>query len=345
MIEKTQELLSLLSKNFFKLEIQGFTVCVNALTISINTFPTNSNILLQRTGTGKSELLRCLAKSNKKYFFVLPERLYESSILEFNEEVFRNKVWIHDDLIVAFHGLTTKQRQQLMGFFVEFLSQGKYIRKEKGKEYEIRGRVSCIFPLSSENYAQYGRQLFYATLVPERLVPIGFEFKAEDMAKAGALRLEKEENDNRKDIKIKLPFTDEKIDVKLPQKFHKEICHCAMRLQLLCKLSATRGVKYVSNWLKAHALLNDREYIEKIDLEIFKNVLPCHSEPRESLEAEIRRFMLNKILEQGSVSSIDIYRNFREYPGQTIRKVLKNVKRDCPWRTSSKKEIIFYLNY
>ncbi len=343
MIEKTNKLVKAISSHFYKLEIQGLLISVNALTISINTRIPNSNLWIQRRGSGKSEFLRILAESNSDRFIVLPEKLYETTILEFDQEYFNDKVWIHDDFIVAIHGLTTKQRQQLMGLFVELLSKGEYVRRDRSGEYKVKGRISCIFPIAQENYSRYGKELFYQTLVPERLVPVGFDFTAEDMRKAGILKLEKEYNTFRKDIKLKLPFSDENVSVKLPKEFFEEINNLSMRLQLLCGLSNTRGVEYVSNWLKAHALLNDREEVVKEDLEIFKLILPAHQEPRESLESEIRRFIFNKLLEQEGVSSSEIYKSFSDYDKRVIRRVLQNIKRDCPNKRGQKDEIIFYI--
>jgi len=343
MIEKTNKLVKAISSHFYKLEIQGLLISVNALTISINTRIPNSNLWIQRRGSGKSEFLRILAESNSDRFIVLPEKLYETTILEFDQEYFNDKVWIHDDFIVAIHGLTTKQRHQLMGLFVELLSKGEYVRRDRSGEYKVKGRISCIFPIAQENYSRYGKELFYQTLVPERLVPVGFDFTAEDMRKAGILKLEKEYNTFRKDIKLKLPFSDEKVSVKLPKEFFEEINNLSMRLQLLCGLSNTRGVEYVSNWLKAHALLNDREEVVKEDLEIFKLILPAHQEPRESLESEIRRFIFNKLLEQEGVSSSEIYKSFSDYDKRVIRRVLQNIKRDCPNKRGQKDEIIFYI--
>ena len=147
MIEKTNKLVKAISSHFYKLEIQGLLISVNALTISINTRIPNSNLWIQRRGSGKSEFLRILAESNSDRFIVLPEKLYETTILEFDQEYFNDKVWIHDDFIVAIHGLTTKQRQQLMGLFVELLSKGEYVRRDRSGEYKVKGRISCIFPI------------------------------------------------------------------------------------------------------------------------------------------------------------------------------------------------------
>ena len=321
---------------------------MNALTISLDTSIPNSVLWVQRRGTAKSHFLRILAESNPDYFIKLPEKFFETTILEdFEPEWFKDKVWIHDDLIVLFHGLTTKQRQQLMGFFTEFLSSGVYERRDRSKERikRVEGRISCIFPISQENYSRYGKELFYQTLVPERLVPIGFDFSAEDMRKASEIRLIREESkDNNSDhIRIELPFSDEKARVKLPREFHKEISDMAMRLQLLISLSATRGVHYISNFLKAHALLNERDEVVDKDVEITKLILPAYQEPRESLEAEVRRFIFNKLLEQEKVSSSEIYENFGDYDKRVLRRTLQNIKKDCPNKRGQKDEIIFYI--
>jgi len=346
MIENTEKLIKLISSNFFKLEIQGLIISVNSLTISLDTQIPNSNLWIQRKGSAKSHFLRILSDSNPDYFIRLPDKFFETSILEdFETDWFKDKVWIHDDLIILFHGLTSKQRQQLMGFFVEFLSSGIYERRDRSRERikKVQGRVLCLFPISQENYSRYGKELFYQTLVPERLVPIGYDLSPEDMRKASEIRLEREENTNSDNIRLKLPFSDEKKRVKLSKEFHKEISDMAMRLQLLIGLSATRGVHYISNFLKAHSLLNDREEVTEKDIEIVKLILPAHQEPRESLESEIRRFIFNKLLEQEEVSSSEIYGNFGDYDKRVIRRVLKDIKRDCPYKKGQRDEIIFYI--
>ena len=93
-----------------------------------------------------------------------------------------------------------------MGFFTEFLSSGYYERRDRSKERvkRVEGRISCIFPISQENYSRYGKELFYQTLVLERFVPIGFDFSAEDMRKASEIRLERNEK-KKENLRIKLP--------------------------------------------------------------------------------------------------------------------------------------------
>ncbi len=347
MIERTERLIKLISSNFFKLEIQGLIISVNALSVSLDTQIPNSNLWIQRKGSAKSHFLKILSESNSDYFVRLPDKFFETSILEdFDSEWFTDKVWIHDDLIILFHGLTSKQRQQLMGFFVEFLSSGYYERRDRSKERikRVEGRISCVFPISQENYSRYGKELFYQTLTPERLVPIGYDFSAEDMRKASEIRLEREERNNpSENIRIDLPFSDEKVRVKLSREYHRDISDMAMRLQLLIGLSATRGVMYISNFLRSHALLNDRDEVSREDIEILSLILPAHSEPRESLESEIRRYIFNQLLEKEEVRSTEIYERFRDYTDRAIRKALISIRRDCPYKRGEKDEIIFYI--
>jgi hypothetical protein len=90
----------------------------------------NNVLLVTPSGIGKKMLLyHILQKSNPKWFPELPDKFFESQILLEPDEKFNRKVWVFDDLITVFRGTSTKQREQLMGFFNSFLTKGEYSRK------------------------------------------------------------------------------------------------------------------------------------------------------------------------------------------------------------------------
>jgi len=339
MIDQTEKLFKTLSSYFFGIETPAFILAINALTISLNVPQPNSNIWIQPKGTGKSYFLMCLAKSNPEHFVILPEKFFESSIWEFPQDWFIDKIWVHDDLVVAFHGLNTKQRQQLIGFFVEFLSQGKYRRTERfRKESMVKGRIGCIFPLAKENYSRYGKELFTQTLVPERLVPVVYDINPKDMQR---ILVNIFENINR-DVNLTLPFSKEKIDVDLPKHFRNDIAKMGTMMSLASEISSIRGSIYVSNWLKAHAYFNNRDVVTKEDFEIFKLLLPYHRMARDTIECKIRLFILENLLEYGEVSSKEIYRRFSKTNRRVINRILVQIKKICQHREDGN-TLTFYI--
>ena len=342
MWNNTEKLYNTFSKFFHNLSYQGLVISINALTISVKGFPPNSNIWIQRRGSGKSELLRALYRGNPEHIVMLPEKFFETSIVyEFDKNWFENKVWVHDDLIVLFNGLTTKQRHQLMGFFTQFLSSGRYMRVERRDNIEIEGRISCIFPMALENFSVYGKSMFYHTLVPDRLVPIGAIISAKDLLNATDKILYR--GDDR-ELAIKLPFTNEPIDIYIPNTYKYEIKRMAGLLQILTGLSATRGVKYTENMVKAHALLNYRNEVVKEDIEVIKALLGMHWNPGDTALEIAQRYLFEKLLELDSVQAREIRDLLKSngYTERTIKRVIKDLKRYCPYTTEGGR-IIFYL--
>lgn len=117
---------------------------VNILTLNVkinSDESTNSVLLIIPSGSGKTTLLHhILQKSNPRWFPELPEKFFESEILREPDGTFEGKVWVQDDLITTFRGTSTKQREQLMGFFNTFLMKGEYGRKGIRK----KGRIVCV---------------------------------------------------------------------------------------------------------------------------------------------------------------------------------------------------------
>jgi len=356
-IKRTRELASLFSKFFLdKMVPVGLTVCINALTVSIdltdmNQRP-NSNIIIQRSGTGKSTLLRALHEANQEHTVVLPSKMFESSVFEFPGEYFQNKVWIHDDLTTVFQGASTKQRQQLQGFFVDILDRGVYERHDRSgsKPKRVEGNISFQTAISEENFSKYGRETYYSTLIPERLVPIGVRFTPEDMQKL-TYKISSESRSDKLVRGLKLPFKDEPVKVRIDKGLLKDLRGLAFGLQVRTSMAMSRAYLYLIKMAKGHALLNDRDYVTKADIDVLKYLLPAHRYPRPStLEERVREIIAKEVFNSGEISSSEIYEKVREIPefqnvtDRAIRKVFDSIKRDVPTKRGENNQIVFYVN-
>ena len=331
MIDSSEGLLKTLSIFFPFMIGPAYIISVNALTISLDVPTANSNIWIQPKGTGKSFFLQKLAGSNPDYVILLPDKLFESAILEFPKDWFEDKVWVHDDMIVAFHGLTTKQRQQLTGFFVEFLSKGKYARIEKRNKLIVEGRISCIFPIAIENYSKYRRELYDQTLVPERLIPITHKVNIDKLYEVVDRSIEAP----LRNISIKLPFTKDKVKVTIPESLKRYTKQFATTLSISTGISITRAVMYVSNWLKSHALLNGRYEVSDSDISVFRLLAPLHAIGRDTARGEIYLYLAKKYLESGEINMKDVYQKFSvKYSPRTVRRLLKEMVERFGWTFS-----------
>ena len=347
---------SLLYNYFYKTSLVWLTAIINAMTVSIdpkdiNQRP-NSNIIIQRSGTGKSTFLRALHEANPDHVIMLPSKIYESSVFDFPSEHFQNKVWIHNDLTTAFHGVSTKQRQQLQGLFIDILDRGVYERHDRsGRDpRRIEANISLIAALSEENFSKYGRETYYSTLIPERLVPIGVRFTPEDMQRL-TYNISSESWFDRLKEGLKLPFEDEPVKVKIGEAYLKDLRRLAFELQVRTSMSMSRAYLYLIKMAKGHALLNGRDYVTKADIDVLKYLLPAHRFPRPStLEERVREIIVKEVFNSGEISSSEIYEKVREIPefqnvtDRAIRKVFESIKRDVPTKRGENNRIVFYVN-
>jgi len=340
-IKNTLKFINKITEYFQHYELLAIPIIVNPLTICLKLNEDeapNSNLIITRKGLGKSTVLKCLAKSNPKYFIELPDKIHESEIIKnFRQDDFERKVWILDDLVVSFRGLNKKQREQLEGFFIAILSKGKYERS--GVRRIENAKISCMFGFAQENYSKYSKELFTSTLL-DRIVPISYDFSADEIKEIIEFKI-KAKREKRNFPEIKLPFTDEDVEIEIPEQFDKEIVELAMRLQAICGLTATRGLNYVQNFLKANALINDRSEVTKADINLFKLILPIHGDIKDSLENKVRRFILEKCNEKGEISSSEIKKELG-IPNRSWEEILKKIKRDIPCRKVGS-QYVFYL--
>ena len=340
-IKNTLKIVAKITEYFKHYELLAIPIIVNSMTIclKLNEDETpNSNLIITRKGLGKSSILRCLARSNPKYIIELPDKIHESEIMKnFRQDDFERKVWILDDLVVSFRGLNKKQREQLEGFFIAILSKGKYERL--GVRRIENAKISCMFGFAQENYSKYSKELFTSTLL-DRIVPISYDFSPDEIKEIIEFKI-KAKREKKNLPEVKLPFTDEDVEIEIPEQFDNEIIELAMKLQTICGLTATRGLNYIQNFLKADALINDRSEVVKADINLFKLILPIHGDVKDSLENKVRRFILEKCNEKGEVSSSEIKKEL-EIPNRSWEEILKKIKRDIPCKKVGN-QYVFHL--
>ena len=288
---ETFKVVDSISKGLRFYEPVSTTVCINMLTIGLKKQPhvhDNSNLLIVPKGRGKTTLLHhILAESNPKYIISLPDKLFETDIVEFPKDHFDNKVWVLDDLITTFQGTSPKQREQLIGFHNSFLSKGVYERKRGDRMVE--GRIVCTYGIAKENYSKYSKDMFISTFT-DRLPPLTYGFSPEE--KDTILR---EDNYLSKLPKVRLPFKRTLTEVIIPDTLQEEIIAAAKRLEAASGFTDIRAKHYVQNFLKSNANLNHRTNVQEEDFWLWKWVEPLHySQKPDTCETDIVNYILSK---------------------------------------------------
>ena len=83
---------------------------------------------------------------------------------------------------MVFRGKATKQREQLTGFFTDFLTTGHYSRDH----HTVKGRIICIFGIATSGFKKYGKKMWVDTF-QDRFIPVEFKFDSkldEELLKA-----------------------------------------------------------------------------------------------------------------------------------------------------------------
>jgi hypothetical protein len=261
---------------------------------------TNSILLIQPMGTGKHTLLvRILRNSNPDWFPKLAEKCFESKIMEMADDLFKFKVWILEDLIVTFRGTSTKQREQIMGFFIAFLSNNSYARQDR----RINGRIVCVFGYASENYSKYQKDMFQATFT-DRLMQVKLDFDEKTKREI----LERRDINTSKPIpKVVLPFKDEPVDVTIPDDFRSEINDLAIRLDRKKVMSFVRAQTFIKSFVKSSADINGRSVVCEDDLRLFKLVLPLHFGTSTGIvDTRVRMLILDRSVNGRAITGREI---------------------------------------
>jgi hypothetical protein len=317
-LKETFKLLKPISSYLYGYSLLAVPIIVNPLSLNLELKPdemANSVLLIMPAGTGKTTLLHhILQKSNPKWFPDLPEKLFESQILQEPDDRFYRKVWVYDDLITTFRGTSTKQREQLMGFFNTFLTKGEYGRKSIKK----KGRIVCLFGLAKEHYKEYGKHMFFETFT-DRFIPVKYDF--DEKTKQTILELRSKHK--RYDLPtIRLPFKDEPIDVKLPNGFWNEINKLALMLDTKGIMSFVRAQTHIVNFVKASADLNGRDEVVEADLKLFKLTMPLYfGISSNNVEVKVSETILEASMEGNLIKGEEIKRKVIDWLGCSERRV------------------------
>jgi len=234
----------------------------------------NSTLSISPKGQGKSTLLiHILAKSNPKYFVVLPKKMFESQLLEKPKDYFNHKIMIHDDIISALGGTNKKQREQLTGFFTQLLSDGNYSRENK----ELKD-ITCLahFGIAHESFEKHHKDLIDNTFL-DRFATYSVNLNFKEKMEILEHRDQMVENDVKLPI-IKLPLTKNKVEVKLilNEESKKRINQLAMELDTYNLMSSNRAKNYITIFLLSNALLNNRKETNEYDLEMYEKLHKYH---------------------------------------------------------------------
>lgn len=270
--EKLFELVRPIAEYLYGYSLIAAIVIVNALTLNLHLKredATNSTLLICPRGHGKTTLLyHILRKSNPKWFPNLPRKPFESQLLKRTDEDFRRKVWAFDDLIPVFRGTSTKQREQLMGFFTDFLTTGEYSREGR----TVRGRIVCLFGIASEAVKKHAKRMFEATF-SDRFMPVRYDF--DDRSERELLNAKRVAQGISLPT-VELPFKEGLVVVEVPARFEPEIDERALELNRVNVMTPARAQTYIQNFLKSSADLNGRNEVSEDDMRLLRLVWPFH---------------------------------------------------------------------
>lgn len=227
----------------------------------------NNVLLVAPRGSGKSTFFDVLVNSNPKLFRRLPKKMFESELVQKGREYFNDKILIHDDLITAFGGLTTKQRQQLASFWTQLLSEGEYTRERHGV---TKVRCCCLFGIASDIMPKYRENLLEETFL-DRFAQT--TIKISDEKKAKIMRFLDEKEQKMPKICIKSAKKRKKIGVfsaKINPKILEKRRKLALDLDICNIISFERARQYIDNFMMANAYYNGRDKVTENDFKFYK---------------------------------------------------------------------------
>jgi len=275
---------------------------VNAMSINLKLPPGvrkhNSCLLVAPRGSGKSELLeRILAKSNPEHFTVLPAKIFESELVTKGREFFHNKIFIIDDLIPTFEGMSTKQRQQLVNFWTKLL-EGNYARDRNALSNVT---TLVLFGLASEQLDKFRDELMSATFL-DRVPPFKHNVTRQmkrEILQFRAKRQQEKSPPQPPIIKLPLPEKiedDKKAEVAFPdsKEIEDRIAEYALELDDYQVQSCARAQDYIKTFMRANALLNGRKKVMMSDLLLYDLVHPLFLNSMGELGTENRLLSLIK---------------------------------------------------
>ncbi len=285
----------------------------------------NSTLAVNNKGGGKSTLLiHILAKSNPKFFQILPKKMFESELIDKDHKYFHNKILIHDDIIAAIGGMSKKQREQLIGFFTLLLSDGHYSRDGK-----VLDGIDCLshFGIAMESFIKHRKDLIEATFL-DRFAT--YRVRLTHQLKADILRHRDGMFENNIQLpKIKLPLTKSKktITFDLEQSTINEINRLALELDMYNVISSTRAQSYIRIFMLSNALLNGRATATKYDLELYQLLHPYHLESSYDMS---KKHKIIATLRANPGITVSKIQKLTGIPESTLYRLLKNLRVEHP---------------
>ena len=281
----------------------------------------NSTLCIDQKGYGKSTLLiDILAKSNPKHFQVLPKKIFESELVDLPKDYFHKKILIHDDLISALGGTSTKQRQQLTSFFTQLLADGRYSRAKKEQLKEVQ--TIAHFGIAWESYLQYHKSLLDSTFL-DRFAPYKITMTQEQRMEVLETRdAIKEKGQELPIIKLKLSRSQEKVSLNITDDLKIERNKLAMVMEARNIMSATRAQNYIDIFLMSNALSNERSETCKEDLQLYKLVHEYHL--NASLDKANEQNIREYLLKNPSAKASEIVASLR-IPQATVYRSMKKL--------------------
>jgi hypothetical protein len=277
--ERTFEISRIVSSYLPGWEKLSIAAAINMLTLSIKTpenVPPNSNLLVVPKGGGKNTFLNAIMQcSNPEFIIKTAERQFEYFISE-EADIFDNKVWTIEDLIISFKGLTTKQREQLISFYTSMLSNMSFERMDiRGYKRLIKGRIVCMFGFAAEDF-HYERESLWTSTFLERAVPLYAHWDADTINRIRERTIGRHYRNTDPLPEVRLPFRKELIDIRMSEDIKQELQVLVNRLAKKTNMSYSRATNYICNFLKANAYLNGREVVSMNDIELYKYIEEVH---------------------------------------------------------------------
>jgi len=240
----------------------------------------NSILLVTGRGSGKSELLyEILAKSNPDYFVVLNEKTFESELVTEKAAYYHNKIIVRDDIIPLFLGMSTKQREQLLNFWVSLL-EGRYARK--GSKLE-NVKTMILFGIAAEMYLAKSKEILISTFsdrAPSYIFSFSDDLKREILEHRIDGCNTKYKNCERPIIKLPFPeggaiddAAKKRIEFPKDRDMELVIIDLAMELDEFAIQSFARSQDYIRVFMMCNALLNGRTKVTWSDLKLY---MICH---------------------------------------------------------------------
>lgn len=334
-LERVWKLVKPISDYLYGYSLVSVAVIVNILTLNVLTDAdesANSILLVGPPGSGKTTLLsKILQPNNAEWFPELPEKFFESQLLDEADSVFQRKVWVQDDLITSFRGTNRKQLEQLMGFFNTFLTKGSYSRKGKKKT----GKILCVFGYAKSHYTK-NKELMLLSTFNDRFASIIYDL--DEAAKRRILEFRSGTPTKRSVLpKVRLPLKDQEVDVQIRRDLYPEINRLALELDKRGVMTSVRAQTFIKNFVKASADVNGRKRVVEDDLMLFKLLLPLHFDEKPNSarasfatgDVKVREAILEASMQGKKISGRELKDGVIEGTGfteRTVQGLLSNLR-------------------